>query len=344
MNPKHADVQRRFSVAHDKTSRRYSVAISAASARPSRLGLNVVGRSGTGSVTGTRGGAHLRSSNSSNLISARNIDKGTPGSAGNTGRQHPRNRNMRQERVSTASSAASLSPLSKPRSGSQRSRPTRRLTNKATFRRRLPGWKGYQARKNAELAQAVKVGDIERAKRLLREGADINATERGNHNRSLVHASVQFLQDDHQLCSEVVDELADLGADCTCVDDIGNSPLHLACSLGNLPAAEVLLNQNLSPVQTNKQGSTPLQLAVENGNASMVRLLLTHQGSQSAVRTLFTTPQDHMHTRMRSDVYRSALDSNATAVLAELVQFHTRVGGVSFDDIATPTLELASLS
>ncbi|CAN0376592.1 unnamed protein product, partial [Hapterophycus canaliculatus] len=41
--------------------------------------------------------------------------------------------------------------------------------------------------------------------------------------------------------TEMVDALLTAGADVTCVDENGNSALHLACFYGNIDAVELLL-------------------------------------------------------------------------------------------------------
>lgn len=57
-------------------------------------------------------------------------------------------------------------------------------------------------------------------------------------------------------------------------DDAGNTPLHLACTGGQLEAARVLIDAGAELDAINKQAMTPLRLAIQSVQVETVRLLL----------------------------------------------------------------------
>ncbi|MFW9908924.1 MAG: ankyrin repeat domain-containing protein [Candidatus Thorarchaeota archaeon] len=86
-----------------------------------------------------------------------------------------------------------------------------------------------------KLLDAVKNGDLDAVKQALEQGADINIKE----------------------------------------EDFGDSPLHIACSNGDVAIAEYLLDNNADLLLMNRVDMTPLHLAARDGRASVVRLILS---------------------------------------------------------------------
>jgi ankyrin repeat protein len=58
------------------------------------------------------------------------------------------------------------------------------------------------------------------------------------------------------------------------VDHIGWTPLHYACTKGNLEVAKFLVANGASVDSTAQNGTTPLMMAVQSGNESLIRFLL----------------------------------------------------------------------
>ena len=53
------------------------------------------------------------------------------------------------------------------------------------------------------------------------------------------------------------------------------SPLHIACRMGNVPMASLLLERNANPHVVNVSGLTPLHYACRRGSLDLVTLLLS---------------------------------------------------------------------
>eukprot|EP00903_Cladosiphon_okamuranus_P020320 g18644.t1 len=62
------------------------------------------------------------------------------------------------------------------------------------------------------------------------------------------------------------------------------TPLHLACTLGNLKAARELLRRGAAVGATNERGSTPLHWAASRGHVQVVKLLVGVYGAEFTVR------------------------------------------------------------
>ena len=69
-------------------------------------------------------------------------------------------------------------------------------------------------------------------------------------------------------------------------DDQRNTPLHLACAMGNCGMAHILINhlmkqkKELSMSSKNTRGMSPLMLIAEQGSAYMVELLFENGARQ----------------------------------------------------------------
>lgn len=92
------------------------------------------------------------------------------------------------------------------------------------------------ARRNNQLSKAVEKGDVAKARKLLKEGADVNACGQG----SMLHKM---------------------------------TPLHFAAGQGDVTIAQLLLDHGAKLEATDWQGATPLHAAARNGHETMIRLL-----------------------------------------------------------------------
>ncbi len=139
-----------------------------------------------------------------------------------------------------------------------------------------------QVPQNAALLEAAKSGDINEVKRLIKEGADVNALDT-NLNNSLYWA----VKNNHSTTAEV---LLDNGADLHTFDpsrerdvlsryqeietEHSKNSLHLAAKLGNLEAVQDLLGKGANVNAQNDTGKTPLHWAAREGHKQVVQALL----------------------------------------------------------------------
>ncbi|WP_265021297.1 ankyrin repeat domain-containing protein [Wolbachia endosymbiont (group A) of Icerya purchasi] len=133
-----------------------------------------------------------------------------------------------------------------------------------------------------DLIQAAKKGDINEVRRLISEGADVNAYD-GSQGNSLYWA----VKNDH---SDIAKVLLDNGATFIAYDSSRERhvlskyekveaehckvSLHLAARLGNLEAVKDLLEKGADINAQNDKGENPLHLATYGGK-DVVKALLT---------------------------------------------------------------------
>ncbi|MFC1604420.1 ankyrin repeat domain-containing protein [Planctomycetota bacterium] len=112
---------------------------------------------------------------------------------------------------------------------------------------------------------AVASGDIEGVKRLIAQGADLNA--RNEKGQTPLHLSFisRYGKGTVLLISE--------GADVNAKDQAGETPLMMAVALGREYRAEVLITQGADVNAKANNGETALSLAKESGKTEMVELL-----------------------------------------------------------------------
>ncbi len=83
--------------------------------------------------------------------------------------------------------------------------------------------------------------------------------------------------------TSLVGQLLSMGADLSARDWNGRGALHLAAWYDREETATYLLRRRMSPEDRDGTGSTPLHLAAERGHLGMVRLLLEHGASRTAL-------------------------------------------------------------
>ena len=117
----------------------------------------------------------------------------------------------------------------------------------------------------APLGDAAKSGDAVLVARLLDDGADINEADKFG---SALHWAAM---NGH---TEVVNILADRGANLEAKSEFLGAPLHAAASRNNLDVITALLGHGAKVDALDKEKRTPLHIAAKNGYADAVELLI----------------------------------------------------------------------
>ena len=120
---------------------------------------------------------------------------------------------------------------------------------------------------DTQLVLAVKREDVEAVRALLKQRANVHATE--NDGFSALHWAAQRNN------SQLVNLLLDAGADPRATSRYRVSPLYLAALNGSASIIERLLDAGVDPNSTAHEGQTMLMTAALAGKADAVRLLVT---------------------------------------------------------------------
>ena len=116
------------------------------------------------------------------------------------------------------------------------------------------------------LHRAAQNGNIEEVRRLLENGADVNA--QANNGSTPLHAAAEKGQ------REVVQLLLDRGADIEVRDMFGDRPLHTAAEEGQREVVECLVKNGADVNAQADNGSTPLHKAACYGHLVVVKHLI----------------------------------------------------------------------
>ncbi|KAF7269779.1 hypothetical protein GWI33_017200 [Rhynchophorus ferrugineus] len=129
---------------------------------------------------------------------------------------------------------------------------------------------------------AASMGNLDCLKLLIKFGANVNA---GIEKRSPLHYAVQSMS------VECVKELLDHKAIPNTPQVYSETPLHVAASIGNTDAVELLLNYGAAVnVQSGPDRLTPLHLAAEQGYMDCIKLLIEGRGMVNAANRKLQTP------------------------------------------------------
>lgn len=123
---------------------------------------------------------------------------------------------------------------------------------------------------NTCLHLAVYTNNLQMIKLLMQHKLDLNALNDLNETPLMVALKNSKV--------ELANYLLSLGADCGRVNKSGSNLLHLAAEKGLVELAETIIkkSKHIDINLINKDGQTPLSLAVRNNNTAMVSLLLKH--------------------------------------------------------------------
>ena len=125
------------------------------------------------------------------------------------------------------------------------------------------------------LIEAVKQGDVQVVRALIKSGADARQPE-GDGATALHWAA-------HRDSAELVRLLLEAGASTRAANDLGVTPLHLAAANGNTAIMKLLLDKRADANAAAASGVTPLMEAARSGSTDAVRLLLA-SGAQINAR------------------------------------------------------------
>ena len=125
------------------------------------------------------------------------------------------------------------------------------------------------------LIEAVKQGDVQVVRALIKSGADARQPE-GDGATALHWAA-------HRDSEELVRLLLEAGAAARAANDLGVTPLHLAAANGNTAIMKLLLDKRADANAAAASGVTPLMEAARSGSTDAVRLMLA-SGAQINAR------------------------------------------------------------
>ena len=121
---------------------------------------------------------------------------------------------------------------------------------------------------DSRLTEAVRESDVSAVRALLRDGADVNASEPDGMTPLHWAAQLDAL--------DTADVLIRAGADVAAATRYEMTPLFLACTNGSAPLVELLLEAGADPNSTRSGGETALMTAARTGVLTAVDALLAH--------------------------------------------------------------------
>ncbi|MEJ2719445.1 MAG: ankyrin repeat domain-containing protein [Deltaproteobacteria bacterium] len=165
---------------------------------------------------------------------------------------------------------------------------------------RTPASSSSDSAKNQALIEAAKTGRVKEVVRLLKTGANMQASDKKyrmtplmwachkNHpevvkvlldrgadvNARYGNPQTPLMKAAREGNLEIVRLLLKHGAEVNAKSDIGDTPLHLAAWKGHLDVAKLLLNNGAIVNMKGAQGETPLMVAALNGRVYVAQLLL----------------------------------------------------------------------
>ena len=134
---------------------------------------------------------------------------------------------------------------------------------------------------DSPLTAAVKAGDIQTVRTLIKSGTDVNVRSGDGATPLLWAASGSRL--------EIARALLAAGAAVDVANEFGVSPLLHASRIGDTAMVELLLQKGANPARTHLEGETPLMAAARAGSLPAVRLLLARGADVNAAETFQNT-------------------------------------------------------
>jgi len=145
-----------------------------------------------------------------------------------------------------------------------------------------------------DMLEAVKRGDQDAVRSLLRQDADVNATQ-PDGSTALAWAV-------HRNDLDMADLLIHSGANLNVENNLGVTPLSLACTNGSAPMVQKLLGAGANPNAALRSGETPLMTCSRTGNVDAVKSLLAGGADPNAKESrrgqsalMWAVAQKHAH-------------------------------------------------
>lgn len=201
---------------------------------------------------------------------------------------------------------------------------------------------------------AAAKGNVKAIERLYNEGEDIN--EPDDMGISALICAVNFNQKESLLA------LLKSGADINAVDnEFGNTALHHAIEQGSLSFTRILLEKGADVSLQNKDGNTPLDLALKTHNQEMIDLIKSHsemtvivKKDESAKETKSIKKGETIPPKKSVVAVKEAVavvdviekpspkisDEEATATLKRLIAKHETIGVRNFLNIHPEAIAL----
>lgn len=157
---------------------------------------------------------------------------------------------------------------------------------------------------DVQLIQAVKDGNVNAVRNLLKQDTDVNAKQ-GDGATALHWAA-------HRADLETAGLLIEAGANVNATNDLGVTPLWVAATSGSAAMVARLLQARGDPNLAPDTGGTPLMIASRQGNIGTVQSLLAHdadvnatEGAQNQTALMWAVAQQ------RAAVVQVLLDAGA---------------------------------
>jgi len=129
---------------------------------------------------------------------------------------------------------------------------------------------------DTKLHQAVQAGNLTQVKKLLADGANVNAKDK--YGNTSLHLAIIRIASSYS--SEDVMKLIRLligrGADVNAANQNRQTPLHWSVMYGHKEILELLIENKANVNAKDKNGATPLQWAQRNEYQKIVDLLATY--------------------------------------------------------------------
>jgi ankyrin repeat protein len=172
---------------------------------------------------------------------------------------------------------------------------------------------------DSPLAKAVKAGDIQSVRALIKSGADVNAKS-GDGSTPLLWAA-------NSSRVEIARALIAAKATVDAANDFGVTPLLQASRVGDSAMVDVLLRAGANPSRAHPEGETPLMAASRSGSLATVRLLVARGVDVNAAESFQkTTPLMWAAAEGHGDVVdlllEAGADPNRQAHVTSLTQRH----------------------